>query len=57
MSSKKIQVRARIDEEIAKQFIQEARRDGRRQGSMLEKILRERYQLSWEGQGVQNAKQ
>jgi len=57
MSSKKIQLRGRIDEEVAKEFIQEAKREFRKQGSMLEKILRERYQLSGGGQGVKNADQ
>ncbi len=55
MSSKKILVKVSIDEEVTKKLIEEAAREVRTKSSMMEKILRDRYKLSWEGQGDKNA--
>jgi len=57
MSSKKIQVKVRIDEEVHKKFIQEAVRDSRSVTSMMEKILKDRYKLPGGEQGVGHADQ
>lgn len=47
MSSKKIDMKFRVDEEVREKLLQEARVDGRRPSSMLDKALRERYKLPW----------
>ncbi len=55
MSSKKISMKVRIDEEVSKKLLAEATIEARTKSSMMEKILRDRYKLSWEGQGDKNA--
>lgn len=57
MSSKKILIRVRVDEELREKFLKEADTDCRKPGSMMERILRERYKLPGGEQGVENGRQ
>jgi hypothetical protein len=48
MSSKKIYTTVGMAEEVVQLLREEAKKDYRSVGVMLEKILRERYKLPWE---------